>query len=113
MAPRKKIARTRRKTFLTEWRGKKIQEEIAELAGVSRTTLSRVENGVTPYNQDLLERLAEIYNCEPADLLSVNPLEPGDHLRLLYNRLLAAPPELQMQVSDVIDVLLKGGSFAR
>ena len=44
--------------------------------GVS--SLSRVERGEQPYSQPMIEAIAEALNCEPADLLTRNPLEESD-----------------------------------
>ena len=37
---------------------------------MSHGQLSRVERGESPYSQNLLEGLAKLYRCEPADLIS-------------------------------------------
>jgi transcriptional regulator with XRE-family HTH domain len=61
--------------YLRLWRHfrGKTQAEVAELIGSPQPTISLVERGKQPYYQDLLERLAELYNCEVTDLISVNP----------------------------------------
>lgn len=65
--------------FLREWReyrGDPSLEEIGEKLNASSASLSRIENRKQPYSQKLLEGLAEIYECEPSDLLRINPLVP-------------------------------------
>jgi DNA-binding XRE family transcriptional regulator len=70
--------RQMRRTFLKEWRDKRgySQEEAAELIGIERSTLSKIETGKMAYSQPFLEAAAEAYMCEPADLLMRNPTDP-------------------------------------
>lgn len=44
--------------------------------GLSQPNLSRIENGKTPYNQTLLEILAEVYRTDIPSLIMRNPDEP-------------------------------------
>jgi transcriptional regulator with XRE-family HTH domain len=73
----KKPKRTRLRHYFKEWRKfRKIgQSKAIELLGWSPSKISRIETGQTPYNQDDLEIAAEIFECEPASILTVNPLE--------------------------------------
>lgn len=98
-------------TFMKEWRKfkKLTQEQAAERVDLDRTTYLRIEAGKLPYNQDFLEKLAFGFGCEVADLLSVNPLLP-DPPKLVYDKLRRAPPELQRQALDLLDVLLRGAA---
>ncbi len=70
----------RRKTFLREWRrikpGRTLEQVAAELH-ISQPQLGRIERGDQPYNQDLLEALAEFYGCTVADLLIRDPSSPN------------------------------------
>lgn len=61
--------------FLREWRQHKglTLEQIAERLHTTHATISRIERGKLPYNQALLERLAEEYGTEPASLLMRHP----------------------------------------
>lgn len=43
----------------------------------SHATLGRIERGLIPYNQALLEGLAELYRCEPGDLIMRDPTSLG------------------------------------
>lgn len=83
-------------------------EGVAEKIEVHHTSLSRVERGETPYDEDLLERLALIYGCDPADLININPLAP-DPPKVVYDRLRQAPKELQERAMAVLEALLKAG----
>ena len=68
----------RRKTYLREWRrskpGRTLDSVAAELH-ISQPQLGRIERGDSPYSQDLLEALAELYGCSVADLLMRNPTD--------------------------------------
>jgi transcriptional regulator with XRE-family HTH domain len=65
----------RRRTFFKEWRKFRdyTLEEAAELSGMSIGNISAMERGAQGYTQDGLERLAQAYRCEPAQLLMVDP----------------------------------------
>jgi transcriptional regulator with XRE-family HTH domain len=85
-----KPASTRFGHYLREWRGEKTLEQVAERVeqlaveerflrpngkpmSMTHATLSRIERGLIPYNQTLLEILAEIYGTEPASLIMRDP----------------------------------------
>lgn len=44
--------------------------------GLSHSTLSRIESGKVPYNQRLMEVLAEVYGTDVASLIMRNPEDP-------------------------------------
>lgn len=44
---------------------------------MDKSNLSKVERGILPYNQDLLERLADALMTDPASLLMRNPANPA------------------------------------
>lgn len=44
---------------------------------MSQPQLGRIERGDQPYNQDLLEALADLYGCTEADLLMRDPSAPN------------------------------------
>lgn len=66
--------------FLREWRTyrEKTLVQVADVLHMTHGNLSKIERGLVPYNQELLERLAELYMCEPADLIIRDPSEPID-----------------------------------
>lgn len=76
--PQKK--RELRRTFLREWRQYRnlTQEQAAERIGIDHSTLGRIERRLVPYSQGMLEAASEAYNCEPWDLLNVDPFKAGD-----------------------------------
>lgn len=46
-------------------------------------SLSRLENGKQPYNERVLAALADIYNCEPWELIGSDPTKEGDIIDLM------------------------------
>lgn len=66
-----------RPTFIRQWRQHKglTLEQLADRVHTTHASLSRIERGMQPYNQELLEALAEALSCTPADLLIRNPLD--------------------------------------
>lgn len=69
----------RRRTFLREWRLKanRTLEQAAEEAGMTHSSLSRIERGLQDYNQSLLEFLADYYGApDVASLLMRDPTDP-------------------------------------
>lgn len=108
MPPVKKPERERQRTYFAEWRefrGLK-QFEAADRLEIDASTLSRLENGKSPYDQDILERLALLYRCDADDLLSNNPLQP-DAPRLVYSKLKHVSPDLQERALAIVDALLR------
>ncbi len=75
-----RMAHKHKKTFLREWRNHsgKTLVQVGELLHMSHSQLSRIERGDQPYNQELLEALAELYMCDPVDLLIRDPSEPSN-----------------------------------
>lgn len=74
----------RRSSYIREWRKKHhlTLDQVADRLAVfddphlpkTGASLSRVETGKQPYNQRLIEALAEVFACEPHELLGKNPL---------------------------------------
>lgn len=75
MPPVSKPKRSLRPTFLRAWRQFRgmTQEQAAEPLNMSPENLGKIERGLVPYDQRLLEAAAELYRCEPADLLTRDP----------------------------------------
>ena len=98
----------RRRTYLKEWRKHRglTQERAAERLGLEQSTLSRLERGQLPYNQDFLEAAAKAYSCEPQDLLMRNPLDE-DAVWSIADNLKTATPEQRSLVRDLIDTVIK------
>jgi transcriptional regulator with XRE-family HTH domain len=99
------LCMARNRTFLREWRahrGKKLVP-VAEHLHMTHGQLSRIERGLQPYNQELLERLADLYMCDVVDLLIRDPSEP-EAIWTLWDR---AKPADRRQIVAVADALLK------
>ena len=78
MPPVAKPKRVRRPSFLRQWRKHRdyTLNHVGERVRMNGTNLGRIEKGEVPYSQDLLEQLADIYDCEIADLLMRDPSDP-------------------------------------
>lgn len=111
MAPTRKPKRDRRPIYLREWRKHNhlTQEQLASRIGIDATTLGRIENGILPYNQDLIEIAAEALGCEPADILMRNPSLPASPWSIL-DSLKKAAPNKQAEIQAVVETMLKTGS---
>jgi transcriptional regulator with XRE-family HTH domain len=48
---------------------------------VSTSTISRLEDGLLPYNQELLEDIAEFLNISVLELMHINPLDVAGSTR--------------------------------
>lgn len=101
--------------YIAEWReyrNKMTQATLAarveDLLGMSfsESTLSRIEQGKSPYNQRQLEAMAEALQCQPADLLNRNPLLQ-DAPRSLEDHLKKATPEKQREILRVVGAMLE------
>ena len=85
--------------FFKQWRKyrqltlEKVAERIAFMddPGIPSTaaSLSRLENGKQSYTQRSLEALAEVYDCDPGELLDVDPFR-RDELDEMIARLTGA-----------------------
>lgn len=66
-----------RPTFIREWRKHRglSLDQLADRVPMDKSNLSKVERGILPYNQEMLERLAEALMTDPASLLMRNPTD--------------------------------------
>jgi transcriptional regulator with XRE-family HTH domain len=111
MAPIKKPPHARNRTFIKEWRVKAglTQEALAGALKVNQSTISSLEVGKFPYRQDLLERMAQIFGCEPADILRGPPGQcrtKGFEIEIIADTARAMAQIYQVSLRDgLIDVL--------
>lgn len=98
----------RHKTFLREWRKsrEKTLEAVADHLHMSHSQLSRIERGQQPYNQELLEALADLYMCDVVDLLIRDPSDQNGMWTIWEQ----ASPAQRQQIVAVADALLKQAS---
>lgn len=63
------------RTFIRDWRKHRnlTIERLADRLTLTAASLSRIERGLQPYSQPILEALADALRCSPADLLMRNP----------------------------------------
>ena len=66
--------------------------------------LSKIERGIVPYNQELLESLADLYGCDPVDILIRDPSEPTN----IWSIWDQAKPGERRQIEAVAEALVKG-----
>lgn len=66
-------------TFIRQWRTHRgyTLERLAEMIGTTHATLSRVERGIHPYNQEMLELLADALMTDAASLIMRDPTKPS------------------------------------
>jgi transcriptional regulator with XRE-family HTH domain len=93
--------------LLAKWRHyrNKTQAQVAEALGITAVHVGRLERGERPYNQKLLEDLAEYLICEPAHLLMVDPTLP-DAKWSLWETVQAVPEDRADDVRRVIEALI-------
>lgn len=98
----------RRRYFFREWRQHRrlTQTQAGERVDKDQSTLSRIENGESPFDQDFLEKAAEAYQCEPADLLMRNPKDE-DAVWSIFDNLKTATLEEKKQVVRIVGAALK------
>ena len=82
-----------RPTYLLPWRRKSGLTQgqvVARLIAfddphlpTTTASLSRLENGKQPYSERVLNALADIYGCEPWELIGRNPEKPGEVVDLV------------------------------
>lgn len=63
--------------YFAEWRKHRhmTQDSLAELTGLTPSSISQLENGKQGFTQNTLEALAEALDCKPGDLLQNHPSE--------------------------------------
>ena len=97
-----------RLTFIRAWRVHRglSLDTLAERIPMDKGNLSKIERGLKPYNQELLEKLAEELNTEPASLLMRDPTAP-DAIWSIWDR---AQPAQRRQIEAIAETLIKTGT---
>lgn len=95
-------------TFVREWRQSRglTLEQLAHQIGITHASLSRIERGIQPYSQPLLEAIAEALQTEPAFLLMRNPADP-EGIWSVWDR---AKPGERRQIVEIAKTLIKTGT---
>jgi transcriptional regulator with XRE-family HTH domain len=78
-------------------------EQLAERIGMTHQNLGKIERGLVPYNQVLLEALADQLRCEPADLLIRDPNSPNG----LWSIWEGLAPVQRVQLAEIAETLKK------
>lgn len=78
VTPRFKSKPQLRRTFIRQWREFRglTLEQLADRIASTHASLSRIERGLQPYSQPILEAIADALGCDVADLLVRNPEDP-------------------------------------
>jgi len=77
-------------------------DKLADRVPMDKGNLSKVERGILPYNQDLLERLADALMTDPASLIMRDPTN-ADAIWSLWDK---ASPGERVQIESVANALL-------
>jgi transcriptional regulator with XRE-family HTH domain len=107
VTPRFKRQPRYRPTFIRQWRESipLTLEQLAERVGTTHASLSRIERGIQPYSQELLEAIASALGTDAATLIMREPGEPG--IWSIWDQ--AKPGERQMIV-DIAKTIVKTGT---
>ena len=81
-------------------------ENLAARIPMDKGNLSKVERGILPYNQEMLERIADALGTDPASLLMRDPSDP-EGIWSIWDR---AKPATRRQISQVAETLLRTGT---
>lgn len=95
------------RNFLREWREYRglTLEQLAEFIGVTHPTLSRIETGVSPYSQGILEGYADRLSTDVASLLMRNPKEDG-----IWSLWEQAKPGERRMILEIARTIVKTGT---
>lgn len=94
--------------FFREWRKHRQfnQEELAELVGVTPSTISQLETGKQGFTDSTLTALAEALTCTPGDLLMRNPLDL-DAPWSIWDSVKKTTPERRREIVAVVETMLR------
>lgn len=103
-----RFRRQYRRTYIREWREYRglTLEHLADRVETTHASLSRIERGLQPYSQTLLEALAGALQTDEASLLIRNPNDPEGIWSVWDN---AQPGERKMIV-DIAKTVVKTGT---
>lgn len=99
MAPVKKPKVFLQPHFMKQWREFRsmTQEEAADLIGISRSLLSKIEDAKSPWSQPILQQATRVYRCSITGLLNINPLKDRQAADL-DSIMSQATPELRAEI---------------
>lgn len=99
--------------YLKQWRKHRglTQEQVVDRLAAfddpnlpqTAASLSRIENGKQPYGQRIIEALADIYQCEPHEVIGRNPQVAGEVIDMLF----ALSESQRHQIKVIVEALAK------
>lgn len=94
-----------KRTFIRQWRDHRDRtlEDIAEKIGITHASLSRIERGLQPYSQAILESIAKELSTDVPSLLTRDPADP-EAIWSIWDQ--AKPGERKMIV-DIAKTIIK------
>jgi transcriptional regulator with XRE-family HTH domain len=94
--------------YIKEWRKFRAlnQEQLAERVGITKSYMSKIENGKKRYDQPFLEAAAEALMCAPADLIMRDPTDP-EGIWSVWDTL---QPQEKRQAVELIKTLHRTGT---
>lgn len=83
------------------------QAQVAEIMGVEKETISRMENGVISPTLPRLQQIAEILECSPSDLFRTGPVKAADHAQSIGEMIQDLPQNERMLVVSFVSEVVK------
>ena len=116
--PMRRKRRTYRPTHIRQWREYRglSLDRLSDRLGIdpetgsaliTKQSLSRIERGLQPYSQPLLEAIAHALQCTPADLIMRDPTDPSAPWTI-WETIQGLPPEAQEQAANILDAFARG-----
>jgi transcriptional regulator with XRE-family HTH domain len=100
--------KTRRKNYIREWRKDRnlsleaLAERVGEkIGGFTHASLSRIERGLQPWSEDVLEAIADALRTDVASLLMRNPSDP-EGMWSIWDRAQKVERELIVEMAETI-----------
>lgn len=99
--------------FFREWRKHRgyNQEQLAEIVGVTPSTISQLETGKQGFTDTTLIALAEALSCSPGDLLMRNPLDTEAAALVLFAASKTVIHEVLAALIYLANVMLSSAAF--
>lgn len=71
--------------YIRQWRTLKDMslEALADRVPMDKGNLSKVERGLLPYNQEMLERIGDVLGTDPGNLINRDPTKDGKVIDLV------------------------------
>jgi transcriptional regulator with XRE-family HTH domain len=97
--------------FIRSWRKHRglTLEQLAERIGMSHQNLGKIERYKVPYNEELLELLADALRCETGDIIMRDPSK-SDGIWSLWETIAGLNPAEARQAVEVVKALKRTGT---